>query len=425
MFLFLAPSPIIQSQRNRYHPCHQCVCKKRIVPCANANINQTNNSDREDEIAAKIASLRKYKRLKSQRAASEKDSDGNSEKDGQNNENEQFTLPGQQDRQDNNNFFDQLPDWKKKELLNSQMAEAEQFFNKGATNTPSPPPNTTNSDPQQQPQVITGSYPTDTPTAPPSKESDEQKYKPKVSTWGVFPRPDNISRTYGGGRKIRPGGVNLKNENAKQRDAKVAQKLAAYRTARGMDTKQETEHREEIEEALESAESLMRKAQPYQAIDALESVSSYVSPRSRLGGRLLLSLALAYEAVGRREDARKEYSRIRNNPFPEISTNARRLQQGLAAMTQLGVDDETSSRGFRVGNFVLPDLNDVSEKRYETVIIPSSKRRETNDGEKSEDGDWDGSSDTSVDASTNWVLLAVILLPVVMVFLARTWLTMQ
>ena len=419
MFFFLAPSPLIQTQRSRYHPYHQCVYKKKVIPCANANINQTNNSDREDEIAAKIASLKKYKRLKSQRSASEDDGDGNSE-----NEQSRITFPNQQQQQDSN-IFNELPDWKKKEILNSQIAEAEQFFKKGATNTPSPPPNVTNSDPQQQPQIITGSYPTDTPTAPSSKESDEQKYKPKVSTWGVFPRPDNISRTYGGGRKIRPGGVNLKNESAKQRDAKVAEKLAAYRTARGMDTKQEKEHREEIEKALESAESLMRKTQPYQAINALESVSSYVSPRSRLGGRLLLSLALAYEAVGRREDARKEYSRIRNNPFPEISTNARRLQQGLEAMTQLGVDDETSSRGLRVGKFMLPDLNDVSEKRYETVIIPSSKRLETSGKEKDEDEDWDGSSDTSVDSSTNWVLLIVILLPVAMVFLARAWLTMQ
>ena len=31
------------------------------------------------------------------------------------------------------------------------------------------------------------------------------RYKPKVTTWGVFPRPNNISQAYGGGRNIRPG----------------------------------------------------------------------------------------------------------------------------------------------------------------------------------------------------------------------------
>jgi hypothetical protein len=29
----------------------------------------------------------------------------------------------------------------------------------------------------------------------------------QVATWGVFPRPENISKTYGGGRTIKPGEV--------------------------------------------------------------------------------------------------------------------------------------------------------------------------------------------------------------------------
>ena len=27
----------------------------------------------------------------------------------------------------------------------------------------------------------------------------------QVATWGMFPRPDNISKAYGGGRTLRPG----------------------------------------------------------------------------------------------------------------------------------------------------------------------------------------------------------------------------
>eukprot|EP00976_Prorocentrum_cordatum_P073342 1181048-Prorocentrum_minimum.AAC.1 len=34
----------------------------------------------------------------------------------------------------------------------------------------------------------------------------EGNYRPTVSTWGVFPRPDNISKAYGGGRTLKPGG---------------------------------------------------------------------------------------------------------------------------------------------------------------------------------------------------------------------------
>ena len=34
-------------------------------------------------------------------------------------------------------------------------------------------------------------------------------YKPKVATWGVFPRPPDISKAYGGGKTYLPGEVSL------------------------------------------------------------------------------------------------------------------------------------------------------------------------------------------------------------------------
>ena len=40
-------------------------------------------------------------------------------------------------------------------------------------------------------------------------QKEDSGYKPTVSTWGVFPRPANISQAYGGGRTIRPGDVRL------------------------------------------------------------------------------------------------------------------------------------------------------------------------------------------------------------------------
>lgn len=35
--------------------------------------------------------------------------------------------------------------------------------------------------------------------------SRDPNYRPKVATWGMFPRPNDISKTYGGGRTYRPG----------------------------------------------------------------------------------------------------------------------------------------------------------------------------------------------------------------------------
>ncbi|KAL7234546.1 hypothetical protein ACSBR1_018038 [Camellia fascicularis] len=47
-----------------------------------------------------------------------------------------------------------------------------------------------------------------TVSKPSSTEEDKSDiYKPKISTWGVFPRPSNISKTFGGGRVLRPGEV--------------------------------------------------------------------------------------------------------------------------------------------------------------------------------------------------------------------------
>ena len=37
--------------------------------------------------------------------------------------------------------------------------------------------------------------------------ADGEAYRPKVATWGVFPRPANISKEFGGGRTLRPGEV--------------------------------------------------------------------------------------------------------------------------------------------------------------------------------------------------------------------------
>ena len=45
-----------------------------------------------------------------------------------------------------------------------------------------------------------------TSSAPPEGQ-EATLYQPKVSTWGAFPRPNNISEAYGGGRNIAPGQV--------------------------------------------------------------------------------------------------------------------------------------------------------------------------------------------------------------------------
>ena len=47
---------------------------------------------------------------------------------------------------------------------------------------------------------------------------DDGMYTPKVATWGIFPRPKNISKAYGGGRNIRPGQALETDDQKKKRE---------------------------------------------------------------------------------------------------------------------------------------------------------------------------------------------------------------
>lgn len=325
----------------------------RVRP--HANINQTSDSAREDEIAAKIASLRKQKRLRSQTQGTPR---GKSEKN------------STQSTTDMPITFHDLPDWKKEDILQNQIIEAEAFLN---------------------PSILPDN----------ARESDQNddNYKPRVSTWGVFPRPENISKAFGGGKKIRVGGVDLSSEESRKRDEAVKEKLAAYRKARGVDIEREEEHRAEIEDALAKADTYIKRSRPFQAIKVLETVVKYVSERSRLGGSVFLSLALAHDSVGNRKEAKDLYRRLRRNPFPEIAGKAKQLLRGFEAMDQLKVDDETSRKGLRVTDFQLPDVGAGIERRYETVLSGGSSKSE------------------SIDTSTSLLLLALLAGPVAFVLL--------
>ncbi|CDF38165.1 unnamed protein product [Chondrus crispus] len=230
MSLFFVHSSALRLSHKRSSPL---TCR-RTSPYA--NINQTSDSAREDEIAAKIANLRKQKRLKSQGSSST----GN--QDEANTQRRNVGTPMS---------FQDLPDWKKEDIMQNQISEAEAFLNPSA----------------HKPHVKPG--------------TDKVKYKPKVSTWGVFPRPDNISKAFGGGKKVQPGGVDLSSEGSKKRDEAVKEKLAMYRKTRGIDLEREEEHREEIETALAKGEGFIRMSRPQQAIKALEPVVEYICDRQR------------------------------------------------------------------------------------------------------------------------------------------------
>ena len=56
---------------------------------------------------------------------------------------------------------------------------------------------------------------------------DIEAHKPKVTTWGVFERPADISKAYGGGRRVGVGGFQPSEEEVEKKKAETAAKLAA------------------------------------------------------------------------------------------------------------------------------------------------------------------------------------------------------
>ena len=155
-------------------------------------------------------------------------------------------------------------------------------------------------------------------------------YQPKSGSWGAFPRPRDISKTYGGGRRVGPG---YSNEAAVAKStAATRDRLRAYREKVGIIVQSEKDHEEEIEQALKIAEYAMQRGVYTSAVSALEKVTKYCSSNSKVGGKVFLELAMAYEASGRTEEALLVYRTLTSCRIEEIKYNAKRLLYGLEAM---------------------------------------------------------------------------------------------
>lgn len=159
----------------------------------------------------------------------------------------------------------------------------------------------------------------------------EDAYQPKVGTWGAFPRPKNISVAYGGGKRV---GAGIKtDENLRQQSINdTKERLRAYRERMGIEVQSEKDHVDEIEEALALASRAMQRGSYGAGVSALEKVTQYCSTRSKLGGKVFLELAMAYEAEGKTDQALGLYAALTKSPMENIKQNADKLLYGLEAM---------------------------------------------------------------------------------------------
>ncbi|XP_061340589.1 uncharacterized protein LOC133287053 isoform X2 [Gastrolobium bilobum] len=168
-----------------------------------------------------------------------------------------------------------------------------------------------------------------------TKEDESEFYKPKVSTWGVFPRPSNISKTFGGGRVIRPGEVLETEEEKALKEARTKQLLAAYKEEIGLNIDPKLKY--EGEEALKDGDLLMNAGKLTEALPYYEKVMDILTFKSELHGLAALQWSICQDSLNRQSEARSMYEKLQSHPTPKVSKKARQLMYSFQAMEMLKV----------------------------------------------------------------------------------------
>ncbi|XVE69516.1 hypothetical protein DITRI_Ditri09bG0158300 [Diplodiscus trichospermus] len=143
-------------------------------------------------------------------------------------------------------------------------------------------------------------------------EDNSDIYRPKVSTWGVFPRPGNISKTYGGGRTIRPGEVLETEEDRAAKNERTRQLLAAYKKKVGLNV--DPKLRSECEKAFRDGDSLMDSGKLKEALSYYERVMEKMPYQSELHGLAALQWSICQDSLRRPNEARVMYEKLQSHP---------------------------------------------------------------------------------------------------------------
>ncbi|XP_016539605.2 uncharacterized protein LOC107840287 isoform X2 [Capsicum annuum] len=142
------------------------------------------------------------------------------------------------------------------------------------------------------------------------QEDDMNTYKPKVSTWGVFPRPNDISKTFGGGRTIRPGEVLESAEEKAAKAARTRELLAAYKKRVGL---------------------------------TIDPNLKLECEKTQLHGLAALQWSICQDSLRRSDEARSMYEKLQSHPNPGVSKKARQFVFSFQAVEMMKVTGSTFS----------------------------------------------------------------------------------
>ena len=100
----------------------------------------------------------------------------------------------------------------------------------------------------------------------------------------------------------------------------------------GIDVESEKVNAQEIEDAMKVAAYAMQRGVYTSAVSALEKVTKYCSTNSKVGGKVFLELAMAYEAAGQTPEAITVYTTLTRSRNEEVASTAKRLLYGIEAI---------------------------------------------------------------------------------------------
>lgn len=230
----------------------------------------------------------------------------------------------------------------------------------------------------------------------PDKKSSA--YRPSSSgSWGVFPRPKNISKEYGGGRTIRPGEELEPEEVTEAREKRMAEKLQAFKVKAGLVVPEEVSVL--YDEGFSRAEQLMARGDLLSAAAAYEEAAALLVERSPKAGMALLQQAICLDSAGRADKARPIYEQLRRHPDDNVRKKAEQMAFGFEASTFLKVDKMDSA---------------IDPKRYDPFLMKFNPYENESRGFIFEEEDT-----RALDAVATAAALAVVALPVALFALIK------
>ncbi|KAJ4772565.1 cytochrome C oxidase subunit [Rhynchospora pubera] len=177
---------------------------------------------------------------------------------------------------------------------------------------------------------------------PEKDDGETEAYRPKVKTWGVFPRPMNISKTYGGGKVIRPGDILETKEDKEAKEQRSRELVTAYKSKMGLDV--DPKLIAECQKSLKDGNELMDRGRLNQALPFFEKVMKDMVFESELHGRAALQWSICLDSLQRSSEAKVMYKKLQNHPNPDVNTKARHFTFSFEAMEFMKVKSSYLSR---------------------------------------------------------------------------------